>query len=462
MAQGDLTLIGPTTGIQGIFHGAWWYYYLALPYVLFQGHPLGFSLFIFLTFLIVSIYFSIFLKKEFGELASLIFLILAAASPYLIQISFFAISSAPEITLFLILFYLTYLHLKKDRDLLIFLIFLTLGFILETELPTGIFLIPSYLLTIFLTRTAKRYFGNLRKIYYSFFGLLIPVSLRILSEFKNNFLQTKTILNFLSNDSSVKKTLMEVFFERYQLFWDYYLRLFNINNFYLEYILLITTIIGIVFTFLKSPSLTKKYLLFILFFLIIAFSTSLFYKNIVWQNYLEGLSLFYILIMAISFSSLIKNSNFIIRTLPSVVFSILILFNFQIFLKDLKRINFNPREISLREQVLAVNYIYDNTQGDFCARVYTPPVIPYTYNYLFDYYSRTSGYQEPDFRYKRGQCWLILEKDNCRFAEIEKKEKMECEARIENWKVENTIKDSFLVEKKIINKKLSVELWKRK
>ena len=35
----NLTLIGPTTGAAGVFHGAWWYYYLSIPHILFQGHP---------------------------------------------------------------------------------------------------------------------------------------------------------------------------------------------------------------------------------------------------------------------------------------------------------------------------------------------------------------------------------------------------------------------------------------
>src|SRR5688572_5299408 len=62
----NITFIGPTTGIPGIYHGAWWYYYLAAPYVLFQGHPMGFIIFIFLSALAQRVLFTYFVKRAFG------------------------------------------------------------------------------------------------------------------------------------------------------------------------------------------------------------------------------------------------------------------------------------------------------------------------------------------------------------------------------------------------------------
>ena len=32
-------LLGPTAGVQGIFYGPWWYYFLSLPLMLSQGNP---------------------------------------------------------------------------------------------------------------------------------------------------------------------------------------------------------------------------------------------------------------------------------------------------------------------------------------------------------------------------------------------------------------------------------------
>src|SRR5947208_1108732 len=44
-----LTLIGQTTGIQGIFYGPWWYYILVVPFTLSGGNPQGIAFFIALT-----------------------------------------------------------------------------------------------------------------------------------------------------------------------------------------------------------------------------------------------------------------------------------------------------------------------------------------------------------------------------------------------------------------------------
>ena len=67
----DLTFIGPTTGIIGLFHGAWWYYLLTVPYVLFQGLPIGFYYFNAFIHLFSLIALIVFTYLEFGLIISL-------------------------------------------------------------------------------------------------------------------------------------------------------------------------------------------------------------------------------------------------------------------------------------------------------------------------------------------------------------------------------------------------------
>src|SRR3989344_9671244 len=89
----DLPFVGPTTGIVGVYHGAWWYYFLAVPYLFFNGNPIGFYWFIFLASLIPTTLFAFFLLKEFSRLTAIFFLSLVTASTYLIGRATFAISS---------------------------------------------------------------------------------------------------------------------------------------------------------------------------------------------------------------------------------------------------------------------------------------------------------------------------------------------------------------------------------
>src|SRR3989344_9237476 len=85
----NITFIGPTTGIQGLFHGAWYYYLLIIPFLIFQGNPIGFYYFNFLIQFVSFSFFYFFLKKFFGQKIALIIAYLIATSPYFIFTSLF-------------------------------------------------------------------------------------------------------------------------------------------------------------------------------------------------------------------------------------------------------------------------------------------------------------------------------------------------------------------------------------
>src|SRR3990167_3204915 len=78
----NITFIGPTTGIQGLFHGAWYYYLLIIPFLIFRGEPIGFYYFNFLIHFASFLFLAYHLKKHFGSLISLIISLIVATSPY--------------------------------------------------------------------------------------------------------------------------------------------------------------------------------------------------------------------------------------------------------------------------------------------------------------------------------------------------------------------------------------------
>ena len=127
----NMTFIGPTTGIQGLFHGAWWYYFLAVPYFVSQAHPLGFVSFIFIISLLQYLLFSWFLKKEFSTEAAVVFASVVATSPYFISTSVFVISSVMTLPFILLFFYFLYRYFENKNTKYIFLQFLSKGFVLE-------------------------------------------------------------------------------------------------------------------------------------------------------------------------------------------------------------------------------------------------------------------------------------------------------------------------------------------
>ena len=153
-------LIGPTTGIPGVNHGVWWFYALTVPFILFGGAPIGFYYFTFLMVLAEATLFSLFLKREYGMIPSLIFLAMVTFAPYFIMISIFAISSVLSPLMILGFLYFLYKYWEKKEMKNLLLTGLFLGFLFESEMAFGIFLIPAFIASLFIFRKQKNFFGS--------------------------------------------------------------------------------------------------------------------------------------------------------------------------------------------------------------------------------------------------------------------------------------------------------------
>jgi hypothetical protein len=96
----------------------------------------------------------------------------------------------------------------------------------------------------------------------------------------------------------------------------------------------------------------------------------------------------------------------------------------------------------------AVLYIYDKEKNQpFCVRVYTPPVIPYTYDYLFSYYAKIKNIDRPTNEFINKKCYFIIESDAYDF-------------RLKKWLDENIPKNGKKIIEEKINKDIQVQLWK--
>jgi len=442
-----LTFIGPTTGVQGVFHGAWWYYLLVIPYLLFKGNPGGFSLFLVLVFLSSTVAFSFFLKKRFNKETALFFFTLVSLSPYFIYNSFFAISSFPLLPLTLLFLYLVYRFLSDKSPRTLFFLFLTLGLIFETEMAQGFFLIPSFLIAVVATKNLKKIVGKWKNTGYSALGFFVAVLPRVLFELKNHFLQTTNFINFAkSSEKTHPTTFYGAFIERIKLFWEFYLSLYPENNIYLAVTGLAIGSIALVLALRTLEKHKKQYLSFLLILLGSLFILTLFYRNnFFWDYYLEGISFYLALFLSIGFFAFTKYKNKYLRHVPLAFTILLLIFGIVQFKKDVSAKNVSTPS-GLKEQVKVVEALYhDVGKKDFCVRIYTPPVIPYTYNYLFSFYGRTKGYKVPKDTYVNGQCWYIIEQDQYQF-------------RIDAWRKDHIPSHNKKVKKNTINN-VVIELW---
>lgn len=193
---GKLTLLGPKTDIEGLFHGPLFYYLIALPYLLGQGNPAVVSFFlIFLSSLgIPLIYFvgkSLF-NSRVGMLSAIFYTFSYGAIIYSRWLA------NPVLTpVFVMILIFSFLKVKKDSRFLISMAF-SLAVIVHFEIVAAIFLLPVVLI---YWKWEKIPSPSTKNLFFCFLVFLLFLSSYFLFELRHQFLQTKAFLSFLSNFS---------------------------------------------------------------------------------------------------------------------------------------------------------------------------------------------------------------------------------------------------------------------
>ncbi len=439
------TFIGPTTGIMGLYHGAWWYYFLSIPFILFSGLPISFYYFIFFIQFISLLVFVYFCIKHFSPLISVFAALLIVLSPYFIFTSFFVgnnIMVLPCLMAFLLLNYL--LVTKKEivdnkKYLIAILLGLFLGLVSEFELSFGLFLIPAFFITATLFKVSRKYFLNIKNLVFFLSGLLIAFTPRILFELKYNFQQTKILLNFFFQPKLHNpKAFVDVFKDRVGLFKNYFTELFPNQNIALviAFILIVLVIVQI-----KQKKIKYEFKFFGLLLLIL-FCFTLLYKDNFWANYYEGIHYLFLLGMLIILNTPLLKPKMHRAFLVVLIFPLLIIGLFK--LKPIATTEAKNQE-GLIVQAKIVEYIQKNSKNDYCVKIYTPPVIPHTYNYLFLYQNKFKNKPEPKSNFVNNECWYIIEKDD--FKE-----------RQQIWIKENIPQGAQLLKTKTVGD-VKLELW---
>lgn len=414
VTQRDLTFIGPTTGIDGLFHGAWWYYYLTIPFLLFQGNTIGFYYANLIIHLLSLGLLSYMFSKYFHRTIAISIAALIAVSPYFIYTSIFVgnnIMVLPSMIIFLLTHFLwfeKYPNQKYQQNILATLMGLSLGLVSEFEFAFGLMIIPVYMVissimpdlrTKLIKKSAGLYFAS---------GMIIAFLPRILFELKNNFSQTQTLLSFINEPKLYNpKPYHEIIVERFHMITGYYTVIFpdSITMWITTCLIVLSIIVALWHK--KIQYLTS--ILFLSLLVVGLYFTSTLYKDNFWPNYYEGFPYIYIVLIAI----LLLNFKHFLNTYRTVMLipaTLLLLVGsihaFEDYQKPL------PPD-GLKTIEAAVNYINSEEKNDkYCVKIYTPPAIPHTYHYLFFLKSYQTARPIPETDWVDGRCWIVLETDN--------------------------------------------------
>jgi hypothetical protein len=337
--------------------------------------------------------------------------LVVAFSPYFIFTSLFVgnnIMVLPSLLLFLITNFSIFQNAnKKSSPFLFFCNGLFLGLIAEFELSFGLFIIPTYVIAHFVFPELKKVVQKKSSLVLSLGGLLIAFIPRILFELKNKFEQTKILLSFLVKPKLYNpKPFQDIFHDRVVLFWGYWEGIFP-NQWWCLGVSLI--LVALVLFFIMKKKRISSYILFLSYVIGMLFIFSLSYKDNFWGNYYEGIQ--YVMLCLVFFMISLLNPKEKWVRYGFILFCCI--FSFTQLPTAIQAYTIPPKKDGLAIQEDAMRVILQNetAQKDYCVRIYTPPVIPHTYNYLFLLNELKGSIRAPSTEWFQGTCWFIVEAD---------------------------------------------------
>ncbi len=389
----DIMLIGPTTGIAGIFRGPFYFYLIAPAYLLSGGNPLGPSYFLsFLSMIAVVIIYYLGVKIQ-DRWTGLFAAILASFSFYIMVASRWLSNPTPMLLLSVLLIWMmTLVNQGKKWAWIVIALIVGLSQFHFGGSGEVFYFFGLGVFFVWQLKKNKWKFGkvlDLKTVILAGLAFLFTLSPLIIFEFaKGNQLSTN-IKEFLAKEETFKSSLWEVA----QIRLDFYYGVFTSKIFHWirrrELILLIA--VGVLFLaflprLIKSDSV--KIILIMLLSPLIGFLFFQGNQGNVYDYYLTGYFMIFILLFAIVLGQL---WNYKLGKL-------FVLFFFYVFLSWNGMITRNrliagvdgPNTVVFGNQKQAIEWIYEDAEGrDFNVDVYVPPVIPYAYDYLFTWYGNS-------------------------------------------------------------------------
>ncbi len=407
----DLPAIGPTTGIAGLFLGPFWYYLLTPFYFIGRGNPMVTAGFISL-FDVGAVFLLYWLGKEFyNRQVGLLAAFFWGFSYYLVHSARWLASPSPLpfFTLLLILGLAKFFLQQKEKYLL--LIAVSLAICLQLEMASAIFFIPVILCLWLIFRPKikiKKYLFWSGAVFLAF---LIP---QFLFEIKNKFLMTRNFFSFTKGGINTD-TAQTWAWPTLKFLKERILAYFNILFSKLEtnpsYTSKILVFLWLIFIIAKIPSALKRKskengmnLILLVFLFLPLFCLLFFVGNYgqLYDYYLTGFFPAFIFLFALFVAFFLRKrlysggTSYAYWSILALILFWFLYFNLP-FLKNYLSAGVDgPKHITLGNQLHSIDWIYQDAQGEeFNLDVYVPPVIPYAYDYLFQWRGKRVYHQQP-------------------------------------------------------------------
>ncbi len=381
-------LIGPVTGIEGIFLGPFYYYLLTPFYWLGKGSPVfaaaGQS------WLSVGAVFLIYYlgKKIFGWEAGLLAALLYGFSYQQVVFARWLANPSPLPFFTLLLLLLLYGFLQGKEKNLIFAGFV-LGLCLQLEAAAATFFLPTMAVLLIWQRKKIK---NLRILLLSCLAFLVTLLPQIYFNFRHDGILLAAFRKFLLEEKSFAAAGGgEILKARLLLYFDvFFSKLLPIGIW--GRIALLALFSAAVIGFRKKIfTLEGKFLALWLGVPLVGY---FFYRGnngYIWDYYFSGLIPAFLIIFSAAIWELVRR----LWVGKAVVGLFLILFLFT-NTRLIKNYLSSGIGIALRSQIRAIDWIYNDAgPKEFNVDAYVPPQISFSYSYLFRWYGTSKYGREP-------------------------------------------------------------------
>lgn len=406
-----LTLIGPRSGgIPGVFHGPLWLYLNVPAFLIGNGNPVTVGLFwisLYLVLLGITFYAS---KKIFNEetayIATALLSISLADSVSSLFNPFGALLLVP------LMFYLMLriAHRPQFCDLLI--LFFLFGITIQFQVAFGMPLLVLYLLYLVVHLFKKGKLSYLSALLI----LIIPLSTYALFEIKHDFLQSKSLLNYVTGNVDFGKTdkpLIALAFDRMRAMIYGGIDFITKHDDWMNLIFPFSFFLIFYEVFKKNIKNKPPYLFFLLLYLGYWMITLMF-KGEIWSYYYWP----FLPLFAMIFASGVTVLN---KRLFYIIFAVLYIFNVRhihiYYVDENSRLKEHKVEKEWKFYSQAVEEIFKDASGEFGYYIFTPDQFGYSQKYAFHYIQKKYPEKKAYSFQKRNETYVfIAPSDNPRIS----------------------------------------------
>ena len=400
-------LIGPTTGIEGIFLGPFYYYLIAPFYILGNGNPVVVSWF--LAFLNVVGIYVIYLtgKRFFSREAGILAAFFITFSLQLTQAHRWLSNPTPLpfLTGIAVFSLLSLIHGSKSvRTWLV--LGLSIGLGLQCEAASAVFFIPATLIIMVIYRRSIVWSWKTMVLAGVFIMTLLP---QIYFNYRHDNILVNSFKHFLVSDRSFTPVLTDFYGKRLSFYFDAFSQKIMLDRswaivFFLVVLVLISA---------KLKSLLNKPFIALMIIWITPLIFLLFYhgnNGYVWDYYFTGVYSVFTLSLAVILVSAAKSGRYA-KIAVGFLISIFLATNLFHLRNYLSAGTDGPTDVVLGSSLKAVDWVYENVGNTpFNVDVYVPPVIPHAYDYLFLWRGTTKYHKLPD-TVRRPLLYTLYEQD---------------------------------------------------